>query len=134
MRQSLTVAAIFAMAALASGCGSRADVEVNAPDVALDTLNPMLPPLAASLSKNPAANSFRVSCRVVPDANKPREFYSKSLLYNRRAQTLQYHHDSAFYEIFSGVTDAKLNKIAAKKGGVRLLLVAGCKRSFVPEG
>lgn len=99
----------------------------------LDTLNPMLPPLADALPKNPQANTFVVTGRVVPDANRPQETLAKLLIYNRSQHTLEYHHDAPFYEIFSGVNDSILTGIAAKKGGVRLLLVANCKRSFKSE-
>ena len=133
MKHSLTLAAILAMVGALAGCAARSDVEIVAPDVALNTLNPMLPPLAAALPKNPGANSFVVTTRVVPDANRPREWIPKSLIYNRQNKTLEYHHDSPFYEIFSGVNDQILIRVAAKKGGVRLLLVAGCKRSFQKE-
>ena len=133
MNYSLTFATILAIAATLSGCAARSDVEISVADMSLDTLNPMLPPLANALPKHPSADTFIVRGRVVPDATRPREFLSKSLIYSRRQHTLEYHHDAAFYEIFSGVTDEIIIPIAAKKGGVRLLLVAGCKRSFKTE-
>lgn len=119
--------------ALAGCATSGADVELSAPDVALDTINPAIMVLEQNLAKHPAAPMLRLSWRVVPNSKRPREFLPRSFVYNRARKTLSFHHEAPFVEVYSGVNDAILAKVAAKKGGVRMLLKNGCSRSFVSE-
>lgn len=115
------------------GCGARYDVELKAPDLALDTINPSLAVLAKALPQHPAAHTLRLSWRIVPDPSRPLETLPHSFVYDRGAKTLAYHHNMPFYDLYSGATDPILKAVGAKKGGVRLLLKNGCTRSFPAE-
>lgn len=122
-------AVLFALA----GCAPRADVELAAPDLALDTINPALVSLESHLAEHPRAQTIRLSWRIVPNPNRPLEALPRWFVYNRAQKTLSFHHGAPFYDVYSGVTDAILTRIAAKKGGVRMLLKNGCPRTFAKE-
>jgi hypothetical protein len=109
--------------------GSRYDVDVNGGAVDIDKINLALPMLSQVIKQHPSANRYRVRYVVRPDPQRPREVLSRTVEYNRTAHTLRWSREF-WYEHYSHVTDTIIHDVAAKRGGVRLLLRLGCPRTF----
>ena len=119
---------------MASGCGgARPDVELAGPTLTIDTTNPVFPVLAKALPANPKANTFRLTWSITPNPKRPTESLPHFLVYDRAAKTLALHRDQPRFEQYSGVTDAIIANVAAKKGNVTDLVKAGCKSQSMPE-
>ncbi len=122
------------MGIIAGGCGgARPDVEVAGPTLSIDTTNPVFPVLAKALGANPKANTFRMTWSITPDAKRPMESLPHFLVYDRAAKTLSLHRNQPRFEQYSGVTDAIITNVAARKGSVVDLVKAGCKSQSMPE-
>ena len=95
----------------------------------LDKINLALPLLDDLVRAHPAANSYRVRYDILPDSSHPRETLPREISFDRRAAVLRWSRE-LWFEQYDSVTDEALHAIAAKKGGVRMLLKRGCRRTF----
>ena len=95
----------------------------------VDKINFAIPMLDDLVRSNPAANSYCVRYRIVPDPSLPREYLPRTIEFNRAARTLRWQRE-VWFEHYDNVTDAILHDVAGRKGGVRMLIKRGCPRTF----
>ena len=127
------ICAIGIAVVVLGGCAARPDVEIAGPTLTLDTTNPVFPVLSKALPSNTKANTFRVTWSITPDPKRPLESLPHSLIYDRKAKTLALHRDQTRFEQYSGVTDAIIQKLAAKNGSAQELNRAGCTVQTLSE-
>jgi hypothetical protein len=121
---------ISAIGAIAVSRRSPYDVDADFGSIQdMDKINLAIPPLAAAVRAHPQANTFRVRYSIVPDPALPHEKLPLEITYDRKAKILRWSREH-YYEQYDNVSETTLQKVAAKKGGVRMLLGYGCPRSF----
>lgn len=95
----------------------------------VDKINLAIPLLNAQVRSHPSANSYRVRYDILPDAAHPRETLPREITFDRRAAVLRWSREF-WDEKYESVSDEILCAVAAKKGGVRMLLKHGCRRTL----
>ena len=69
----------------------------------------------------------------MPDKTKSNEAILRWIVYDRGAKTLAFHRDAPQYERYSGVSDAIIQKVAARRESLQGLAATGCTHTLVAE-